>query len=106
MTALCALWTIASILTLAIRGDLSEPWNVVDGSSAMVSYESVWDEVFSNFLQFERWLGIEIVAAILEFTLWLLSIYFIWNLHMPLSKRASVAAIFACRLPYVNVLYI
>lgn len=57
------------------------------------------ENAITNLLQFVRWLGIEITACVLELSLWLLSIYFIWNLHMPLSKRVSVAAIFACRLP-------
>lgn len=98
ITILCAIWTIASIFTLGVRGHLSKPWDVVDGSSAMVGSAPLRAKEHTNVSQYGRWLGIEIVSCTLEFSLWVLSIYFIWNLHMPLSKRLSVAAIFGSRL--------
>lgn len=30
-------WTAASLLVICIRGDISQPWTVLDGSVSMVS---------------------------------------------------------------------
>lgn len=41
----CAMWTAASLLVVALRGDLSEPWLILDGSDMMVSLNS-WSKQY------------------------------------------------------------
>ena len=40
-TGVCGAWGIASILVVAIRGDIAQPWSAVDGSSSMVGPDSI-----------------------------------------------------------------
>lgn len=40
LTAGCGIWTIASLLVIAIRGNLAEPWLTYNGSYTMVSSKS------------------------------------------------------------------
>ncbi|KAK6442707.1 hypothetical protein LTR95_001066 [Oleoguttula sp. CCFEE 5521] len=78
-------WTVASVFIVALRAPLAEPWETLDGSSAM------WI----------RWLIVEAVGVVMDLSTFALCVYLIWGLQMPLGKRMAVVAIFACRLGVV-----
>lgn len=81
----CGLWLLASTLTIAFRGDLSKPWETLDGSSAL------W----------YRWIAIEAVGVLIELGIWAMSISLIWGLQMRLDKRLVILGAFGCRLGFV-----
>lgn len=41
-----AVWTVASALAICIRGDISHPWTVLDGTSKMVC--TIYDIILRN----------------------------------------------------------
>ncbi|KAK4574440.1 hypothetical protein LTR86_001281 [Recurvomyces mirabilis] len=83
VTAVMAVWTLASVLALAILGDAFE--HIADDSEAVATV-------------YQRWLGIEVSGAVLEIVLWTYSITLVWGLSMPLGRRLKVVAVFGGRL--------
>jgi hypothetical protein len=75
-------WTVASIFIVALRGQLSTPWDTLDGAQTL----------------FIRWLAIEAIGTIIDVSTFALCVYFIWGLQMPIGKRLIVSAIFFGRL--------
>ncbi|OQO02776.1 hypothetical protein B0A48_11058 [Cryoendolithus antarcticus] len=86
VAAVALLWTVASVLAIAIRGDASGPWLSV-----------------SAF--FGRWLGVEVAAILVELVIWSFSIMLIWRLNMAVQKRIKLLLIFASQaIVSVNIL--
>nr|OQO30673.1 hypothetical protein B0A51_01948 [Rachicladosporium sp. CCFEE 5018] len=81
VAAIALLWTVASVLAIAIRVDASGPW-------------------LSDSELFGRWVGVEVAAAaiLVELTIWSFSIMLIWRLNMRVQKRIKLLLIFASRL--------
>ncbi|KAK2871601.1 hypothetical protein FQN49_003017 [Arthroderma sp. PD_2] len=81
-------WTVASILLVSLRGDLSQPWTVLDGEQSL----------------FYRWIAVEAGGLATEVAVWLLSLYLIWGLQMKCRKQVLILVAFGCRLLYVLML--
>ncbi|OQN98981.1 hypothetical protein B0A48_14841 [Cryoendolithus antarcticus] len=79
VAAIALLWTVASVLAIAIRVDASGPW-------------------LSDSELFGRWVGVEVAAILVELTIWSFSIMLIWRLIMRVQKRIKLLLIFASRL--------
>ncbi|KAK3066098.1 hypothetical protein LTR53_017684 [Teratosphaeriaceae sp. CCFEE 6253] len=88
LVGLCGLWTIGSMIGIAVRRPLMHPWSSFDGSQVM----------------FARWMPIEITGILLDFCCLALSVFFIWQLQMSVLKRLAVCAIFAVRLATIPII--
>ncbi|KAG5976350.1 hypothetical protein E4U55_007352 [Claviceps digitariae] len=88
LIGLSVLWTVASMLTVAIRGDIRRPWDTMEGTQTMYS----------------RWIGIETTGLVLELGLWILSIHLVWGLEMRKKKRAFILGAFGARLGLVPII--
>lgn len=99
LTAICGVWTVAAIFTIAIRGKLTQPWDTRDGSDILVrALRANICYLTDTILKFTRWLAIEIAGFVIEIGAVGLAIHFVSSLQMPLKKRLSVSAIFGSRL--------
>ncbi|TKA68967.1 hypothetical protein B0A55_06608 [Friedmanniomyces simplex] len=87
-TAACGVWTVASLLIIAIRTPLSSPWTTRAGSQSLLV----------------RWVAIEASGLIVELCAVGMSVHFVWGLQMPIKKRLSVSALFAFRLVVAPVI--
>lgn len=72
-------WTIAGIIVIAIRGDLSAPWETQEPL-------------------FIRWIAVETPGLIIELVLWVFAFTLIWGLNMHVVRRVKLILIFAVRL--------
>ncbi|KAG6010785.1 hypothetical protein E4U21_004173 [Claviceps maximensis] len=88
LAGLSVLWTLASILAVAIRGNMKRPWRTMDGTHAMYS----------------RWIGIETTGLLLELGLWMLSIHLVWGLQMRRKKRGFILGAFGARLGLIPII--
>ncbi|KAK5699362.1 hypothetical protein LTR17_023292 [Elasticomyces elasticus] len=82
LTGFCATWTIASIFLIALRGDLSEPWNTLNGS------ETMWI----------RWVIVDATGFACDIAAAAVVAYFVSSLEMNLSKKLTVCGILNSRL--------
>ncbi|OAA77190.1 hypothetical protein LEL_04013 [Akanthomyces lecanii RCEF 1005] len=88
VAVITAAWTVASALAVCIRGDIIQPWVVLDGSSSM----------------FIRWLGIEITGILIELALWGIAAHLVWGIQLKVSKRIMIVCAFGARLLVVPCL--
>lgn len=104
LAAASGLWTVASTILIALRGNLSRPWATYDGSEALVGFihiPSYLTLLSLNTPQYVRWIAIEAVGLVVEVALWGYSIDIVWGLQMKISKRILILCAFACRLLYI-----
>jgi hypothetical protein len=98
LAATSGLWTLASALLIALRGDLSHPWRTLDGTQGLVSTVSSHSNLPSDQNQFDRWIAIEVTGLLLECALFAMSTALVWGLQMKLMKRAQILSAFGVRL--------
>ena len=89
------------MLVIAIRGNLSSPWLLINGTQSLVSNDNIDVNHPLTHGQYTRWLGIEASGLALELMLWLFSTTLVWGLQMSLQKRLKVVGLFGFRLLYV-----
>ncbi len=95
-------WSVGSIFTIALRGDLSRPWATMDGSSGIVSASATILAIPTNdCAQYARWIAIDSSGLLIDIVLWVLSVNLVWGLQMKLRKRIFILVAFAVRLLYV-----
>ncbi|OAQ60691.1 hypothetical protein VFPPC_06800 [Pochonia chlamydosporia 170] len=82
LVAATTLWTVASMLAVAFRGDLNNPWRTLDGSKTM----------------HHRWIVIEITGLAIEILLLLLATNLVNGLHANARKRFTILAAFGARI--------
>ncbi|OAA37815.1 hypothetical protein BBO_07523 [Beauveria brongniartii RCEF 3172] len=82
LAVVTALWTASSLLAICIRGDIAQPWKVLDGS----------------YIMFRRWLGIEVSGIFIELVLWGMAAHLVWGIQLKTSKRILVICAFGARL--------
>ncbi|OAA36408.1 hypothetical protein ISF_09954 [Cordyceps fumosorosea ARSEF 2679] len=87
LAALAGLWTMGSILAIALRGTTEQSWTSMDVTQPM----------------FCRWVVIEVSGLTVELSIWILAGYRIYALRMPLRKRVCATSAFGVRLLYVFV---
>lgn len=104
LAVVSGVWTVASTILIALRGNLSRPWATYDGSEALVGFihiPSFLTLLNLNTPQYVRWIAIEAVGLVIEAALWGYSIDIVWGLQMKISKRILILCAFACRLLYI-----
>ncbi|OAQ60790.1 hypothetical protein VFPPC_16769 [Pochonia chlamydosporia 170] len=82
MAGISGAWTMASMLTVALRGNLHSPWTTVDGTGPLHA----------------RWIAVEVTGLVIEFLLLMLSIKLVNGLHLNAQKRLVVLSVFSVRL--------
>ncbi|KAM3541476.1 hypothetical protein ARSEF1564_005584 [Beauveria bassiana] len=82
LAAISGVWTAASSISIAIRGDASRPWSTLDGTRPL----------------FIRWMSIEIIGAVIELAIWVLAVHLVWTLQMTLRKRIYILSAFGVKL--------
>ena len=75
-------WILAAVLGVALRGDLSRPWETLDGSQGL----------------YIRWIIVEVLGLAIEVALMAMSFALIGGLQMKLQKRALILSAFGWRL--------
>lgn len=78
-------WTAASMLAMAIRGNISRPWSTMDGTQSMHI----------------RWIIVETTGMVIEVANWFLAVHLIWSLQMTLRKRIYILSTFGVKLMVV-----
>ncbi|KAK5167439.1 uncharacterized protein LTR77_007138 [Saxophila tyrrhenica] len=81
LVGLCCVWLVASIFTITLRGDLSQPWETLNDTT-------VWT----------RWVGIEATGFTMDVFSAALATYLVWSLQMAVKKKLAVFCILNCRL--------
>ncbi|KAJ4145326.1 hypothetical protein LMH87_004181 [Akanthomyces muscarius] len=82
LAGVSGVWTAASALAIAIRGNIGRPWSTLDGTQPL----------------FTRWLSIEITGVVIELSIWLLAAHLVWSLQMTLRKRIYILGAFGVKL--------
>ncbi|KAM3457333.1 hypothetical protein MY3296_001075 [Beauveria thailandica] len=85
LATISGVWTAASSVSIALRGDVSRPWSTLDGTRPL----------------FIRWMSIEIIGAVIELAIWVLAVHLVWTLQMTLRKRIYILSAFSVKLVLV-----
>ncbi|KAF5136352.1 hypothetical protein E5D57_000112 [Metarhizium anisopliae] len=87
LVGVTAIWTVGSMLVVALRGHRRHPWQTLDGTTTM----------------YIRWIVVEATGLIIEFLLILLSLSLVSSLQLKAQKRLVILSAFAARLfPHVG----
>ncbi|KAM3558704.1 hypothetical protein MY1884_003847 [Beauveria asiatica] len=87
LAVVTVLWTASSLLVICMRGNIAQPWKVLDGSHGM----------------FRRWLGVEVSGIFIELVLCGMAAHLVWGIQLKTSKRILVICAFGARLLYANI---
>ncbi|EFY85039.1 hypothetical protein MAC_08922 [Metarhizium acridum CQMa 102] len=82
LVGVSAIWTIGSMLVIALRGDPRRPWQTLVGTKTM----------------YFRWIVVETTGLIVEIMLVLLSVSLVGSLQLKAQKRLVILSAFAARL--------
>ncbi|KAH8707348.1 hypothetical protein HC256_010623 [Beauveria bassiana] len=82
LAIITAVWTASSLLAICMRGNIAQPWKVLDGSYTM----------------FRRWLGIEVSGIFIELVLWGMAAHLVWGIQLKTWKRILIICAFGARL--------
>ncbi|KAM3552774.1 hypothetical protein ARSEF4850_007229 [Beauveria asiatica] len=82
LAVVTVLWTASSLLVICMRGNIAQPWKVLDGSHGM----------------FRRWLGVEVSGIFIELVLCGMAAHLVWGTQLKTSKRILVICAFGARL--------
>ncbi|KID81634.1 hypothetical protein MGU_11011 [Metarhizium guizhouense ARSEF 977] len=82
LVGVTAIWTVGSMLVVALRGNRRHPWQTLDGTTTM----------------YLRWIVVEATGLIIEFLLILLSLSLVSSLQLKAQKRLVILSAFAARL--------
>ena len=99
IAGLVAAWTVASILTVAIRCNKSSPWLSQNNATCL---DLVSTHVLRTLLlksQFSRWATVEAIGMALEVTMLGLATHIILHLQMPMTRKLKGIFAFTTRLP-------
>ncbi|KAM3563762.1 hypothetical protein MY1884_001126 [Beauveria asiatica] len=108
LATISGVWTAASSVSMALRGDVSRPWSTLDGTRPLVfdAPGARWrDERMLTWpiTQFIRWISIEIIGAVIELAIWVLAVHLVWTLQMTLRKRIYILSAFSVKLVSVHI---
>ncbi|KAM0665942.1 hypothetical protein ACQRIU_005286 [Beauveria bassiana] len=105
LAIITAVWTVWSLLAICIRGNIAQPWKVLDGSYTMVCYYTSSaaaplrkKERNCAFSKFRRWLGIEVSGIFIELMLWGMAAHLVWGIQLKTWKRILIICAFGARL--------
>ncbi|OAA47141.1 hypothetical protein NOR_02777 [Metarhizium rileyi] len=82
------LWTVVSMLVIALRGQLERPWEVPEHNRRLHL----------------RWIVVEAIGIVIELSLWALSVHLVWSLQMRRKKRAFIICAFGARLGIIPII--
>lgn len=98
LVALSTAWTVGSCFSIALRGNLSAPWEDVE---ALVRRHLQCMRKQADIVQYLRWVVVETIGLSIELLLWTFAFALVWGLNTRLHRRVKLLAIFAARLMYV-----
>jgi hypothetical protein len=100
-TALCGIWTIASVFAISLRGEMNTPWETLDDTRAVVSIPPQSRHQRKRILilaQWVRWLAIEASGLLVDIIGAALVASFVCQLQLHVSKKIVACAMLNCRL--------
>ena len=80
---LSSIFSITSILSIALRGDLSQPWSYRDGDGRSI---------------LARWAATGAMSIVTDLVIAAFSVYLVWSLQMDSKPKSIVITAFALRL--------
>jgi hypothetical protein len=83
LTVLSSIFSITSILSIALRGDLSQPWSYGDGEGRSI---------------LARWAATGAMSIVTDLIITAFSVYLVWSLQMDSKPKSIVITAFALRL--------
>jgi hypothetical protein len=83
LTVLSSIFSITSILSIALRGDLSQPWSYGDGEGRSI---------------LARWAATGAISIVTDLIITAFSVYLVWSLQMDPKPKSIVITAFALRL--------
>lgn len=83
LTTLCLVFGTSSVVSIALRGDLLQPWIYRDGDVPLI---------------LERWIGTAVLSVTIDLTVMAFSIYLVWSLQMEAKLKSIIVTTFALRL--------
>ena len=100
-TVLCGLWTTAATFAIALRGEMSTPWETLGDTNQVVSMlppPRYHMKRILMYAQWSRWLAIEASGLIVDVVGGVLVTSFVCQLQLQVSKKIIACAMLNCRL--------
>lgn len=83
LTTLCLVFGTSSIVSIALREDLSQPWTYRDGEVSSI---------------LARWIATAVLSITVDLTVMVFSVYLVWGLQMDAKLKSIIVTTFALRL--------
>ena len=83
LTVLLSMFSITSILSIALRGNLSQPWSYRDSGQQSI---------------LARWAATGALSIVTDLIITAFSVYLVWSLQMESKPKSIVITAFALRL--------
>ncbi|KAK6423278.1 hypothetical protein LTR95_016546 [Oleoguttula sp. CCFEE 5521] len=86
LMAVVAIWSVASLLAISLRPEISSPWTLSPANASHLM---------------NAWTGIGAVSCLTEFAFMAFPVFLVYGLQMPLASKLTVVTGFAFRLPII-----